>query len=390
MHFKRLFRGVMLSMAFATLMFVPAHSWAQKGSKPSGGGGGSGPSYKIFELDSVVDGANLTLAAGAECINNTGLIVGGASDPVSGTSFAACWRLDSSHGTVTSILQLLQGGTAAFGVNDVGEIVGERNGTAVYWRNADDVSPIFLPALSVGSPCRAVGINRHGVICGWSRGSDGIQYAVVWRVRISPTDGTGVWGPLVLPSFQGNTGAQYAAAVDHNDSAGLAQVVGGSQGAIPLALTWTIESVSDGTLRVVSGPVDLDIGSAQGVNSIGLICGASQSNAVIWDATSGASRFLDRSGSMTISGVRRSFDSAQANAINSMNTTVGYASAGLHPAAVAWATPTSPMTVLDKFLKNSTISELNFATGLNAAGDIVGSGWNNNRGISVGYVAIPQ
>jgi hypothetical protein len=119
------------------------------------------------------------------------------------------------------------------------------------------------------------------------------------------------------------------------------------------------------------------------------VCGQSEQEAVIWDL-SGARRTLDRSGAITTSGGRKSFDSAQANGINSGTAVAGYASAGPHPAAVVWPNPTAPMIVLDKFLKNTAITELNFARAINEFGYIVGSGWDSHRAIRVGFLAIPK
>ena len=89
-----------------------------------GGGGSTGPSYQIVELDS----AGGTLEGYPFDINNAGLIVGG----VSGS--AACWTVNKANGTVTSTLHLLDGELAT-GVNGSGEIVGSRNDTAAYWES---------------------------------------------------------------------------------------------------------------------------------------------------------------------------------------------------------------------------------------------------------------
>jgi hypothetical protein len=86
----------------------------------------------------------------------------------------------------------------------------------------------------------------------------------------------------------------------------------------------------------------------------------------------------------------RSFDSAEATAINASGVIVGYGSAGLHSTAAAWPNPAGSVIVLDKFLRKNAISELNVARAVNDSGNIVGSGWDGGRGISLGLLAIPK
>jgi hypothetical protein len=246
--------------------------------------------------------------------------VGSVYDPVAGEYRAACWTLDSSTGTLTSTLHFLDGGSAAFDVNDAGEIVGELDGAAVYWRHRD------------------------------------------------------------------------AAAISDN-FAGDALVAGGSFGGeVALARSWVVRSNPDGSLAVIDGPTTLDIGSGQGVNNGGLVCGHTAGEAALWDTLTGARQILDRSGTTITSGGRTTFSSAQANAINSAGLVAGYATAKatfLNPVAVVWPSPTESMVVLDKFLKGTSISELNFAWAVNDSGFMVGSGWDGQRGIAVGFLAIP-
>ena len=59
--------------------------------------------------------------------------------------------------------------------------------------------------------------------------------------------------------------------------------------------------------------------------------------------------------------------------------------------AVVWPSVDAPMILLDSFLKkNGPFTELNQAWGVNDAGDIVGFGWDNDRGINPGFLAIPE
>jgi hypothetical protein len=379
-------RAALAAMA-AVGLWCLSTSWA----KPPGGGK-TGPSYQIVELDSV-DGL---FAGGAEGINNAGLIVGSVYDPVAGEYRAACWTLDSSTGVLTSTLHFLAGGSAAFDVNDGGEIVGERDGAAVYWRHRG-AAAILLPADGAfNAASKAIAINEDGVICGWAREPEGVsgnlQVAVVWRVNIDPADDSAsVHGPVVLPQFSPDH--HYAAAISDN-FAGDALVAGGSFGGeVALARSWVVRSNPDGSLAVIDGPTTLDVGSGQGVNNGGLICGHTAGEAAVWDTLTGARQILDRSGTTITSGGRTTFRSAQANTINSTGLVAGYATAKatfLNPVAVVWPSPTEPMVVLDKFLKNTSISELNFAWAVNDSGYVVGSGWNGDSRMNVGFLAVPK
>ncbi|HUE73918.1 MAG TPA: hypothetical protein VMP01_23760 [Pirellulaceae bacterium] len=351
-------------------------SWAE----PPTGGKNASPSYQIVELDSA-DGL---LSAGAEYINNGGLVVGGVHDLFLDDNRAACWTLAADGATVTSTLQLLDGGSAAFGVNDAGEIVGELDGNAVYWRNRD-ATAIVLPASPVfNAASGAIAINDNGVICGWAREPDGLQVAVVWRVNVNAMDDTvSIYGPSVLPQFSPDH--HYAAAISDN-VAGDALVAGGSFGGdVSVARAWVIRSHPDGTVGVHDGPITLDVGNARGVNDNGLICGHAAPDAVVWDFLSGARQTLDRTGSRG-----KTYSTAQGNAINSAGAVAGYATAELKPAAVVWPSPDAPMIVLDKFLKNSAISELNYAKAVNDSGYVVGSGWDGDRKMHIGFLAIPK
>lgn len=363
-------------------------SLAAASAKPPAGGGASSPSYQIVELDS----AGGLLAGGAEGINSAGLIVGQVYDPISDQYLAACWTLETTGGAVTSTLQILEGGSAAFDASDAGEIVGDLNGTAVYWRNRDAAAMVLPQSPVYSGFSRALAINENGVICGLAREPesvpDGVQVAVVWRVNVNPVDDSvSIYGPLVLPQFSPDH--HYAAAISDN-FAGNALVAGGSFGGeVSLARSWVVRSNPDGSLGVIDGPSTLDGGNAQGVNNGGLICGHSFGEAVVWDALTGARQILDR----PTSGARTTFSTAHAYAINTDGVVAGYGTAKatfLNPVAVVWPSPTAPLIVLDKFLKNSSIAELNFAWAINDAGFVVGSGWNGAREMNVGFLAVPK
>ena len=377
---KRCFVSAMLAAAVSLCGLA---SWA----KPPADGK-SGPSYQIIELDT----AGGLLAGGAEGINNAGLIVGSVYDPISEQYLAACWTLETTGGAVTSTLQILDGGSAAYDVNEAGEIVGELNGIAVYWPHRNAAALVLPPSPVFNAASRALAINENGVICGWAqepdRLPDGLRVAVVWRVNIDPADDSvSVYGPLVLPQFSPDP--HYAAAISDN-FAGDALVAGGALGGeVSLARSWFVRSNPDGSVGVIDGPNTLDGGSAYGVNNGGLICGHSGGDAVMWDILSGARQILDR----TTTGGKMTFNAAQANDINSQGVVAGYATARatfLDPVAVVWPSPTEPMIVLDKFLKNSSIAELNIAWSVNDFGCVVGSGWNGAGHMHVGFLAVPK
>jgi hypothetical protein len=344
-----------------------------------GGGGTTGPSYQIVELDS----AGGLFEGYPFDINNAGLIVGG------GTGSAACWTVTKTDTTVTTTLHLLDG-EGAFGVNDAGEIVGSSNETAAYWENRN-AAPQPLPVPMGSTRSIAEAINSTGVICGWAEFSDAggqrSQVALVWRVTAE-----GIWGPLVLPALA-PLDSTAAFAVNDNDAHDAALVVGQeweSSTGVGAGLAWSVTSLPDGSLTVDPVPDVLDAqASGTGVNDSGVICGYVYPDAVVWDGTS--KRILDRSATISAFGGRKACNSANAYAINAGGVIVGRGSFAPYSKAVVWPSASAAMILLDKFLnKNVRFTELNSASAVNDAGEIVGSGWDNNRSFHPAYLAIPK
>jgi hypothetical protein len=256
-----------------------------------------------------------------------------------------------------------------------------------------------LPVFQDTGYSAAHSINDGGVICGWvaapADAEDTFQtQAVVWRINVETIDGQptlGVWGPTKLPGLD-PIDASTASAISQTDADGMALVVGYAYHAaadVFVALAWGVQTLPDGTLAVAPAPVVLDTqAEAAGVNSSGLICGARPPDAVVWNGDS--SQALDMSASYTSFGGRQTIKNANALAVNDGGVIVGYGTSGLPPKAVVWTSPTAPMILLDKFVKNTNFAELNFAYGVNNRGEIAGWGWNGDLRQSAAFLAIPK
>lgn len=395
--------GVLVCAAVAV-----APTWAGKGKKPSGG-----PSYTIQKLDDL-DG--IYANAIARDINGQREIIGQVDDPVAGT-VAAYW---APNGAV----HILPDGLAAAGINELGEIVGagfDANGDTVgrYWSSHADATPLALLPLVGDEESAAYGINRNGVICGYSRhrlyGPDPQvsesppiivlkteSRAVIWRIL----DGA-VQGPFELPNLldidptaDPDNAYGTATAINDNDGDAVATVVGGfmssyeitanDPGALSLnwtdAVAWSISFDINGDLVAFPSVLDADA-SAQGVNNNDLVCGDGwapdqATEAVVW--TGNSSQTLDRS---------RFIHAAWANDVNDNGVIVGRGDYSRRseqgPRAVVWTNASSSTIVLEKFLsRNSPFAHLSYANAVNQAGEIVGGGWDGES--SRAFLAIPE
>ena len=403
------FRNIVACMV-VTLTLIGGQSQAKKPDNPGGGGGGkdggTGTSYKIIELDNL----NGLFNCHPYDINNAGLAVGSASDTTGEQGFAACWTIDNSGGEVTSTLQLLDG-DAASGVNEFGEMVGHRLlassdflTEAVYWENAE-ASPIVLPTPEGYSRSYATGINNDGVVCGAADvllGNGQFEaVSVVWRVHFQTIDGVPtpvVFGPVTLPQVDPDSAAS-GNAINDNDGDGVALVVGeawniGDNYDLRGAVAWNVMSLSDGSLLVSPAVEFLDSHArAHGVNNASEICGyrmpeGSGAQAVVWGTVS--TQVLDQSATITAFGGKKSFDSAIPQDISDNGVVVGYGNASGYTKAVVWTSADAPMLVLDKFIKTAPFTELKHAHAVNELGEIVGYGWDNERQLHPGFLAIPQ
>ncbi len=111
-------RAVSLSIAVLVLAYSMQALAGKPVKKP--GGGDTGPSYAIVQLDD----ANGAFTGGvARDINGQRQIVGQVDDPLGGV-MAVCWTITGTGGDVQSELHLLTDGIVANGINEYGEIAG--------------------------------------------------------------------------------------------------------------------------------------------------------------------------------------------------------------------------------------------------------------------------
>lgn len=98
-----------------------------------GGGGGTGVNYTIFTLYTDND----TLRGNAFAINENDQIVGDVSEVGGSDRFPALWTVMREKRSTDSVLTVLPGGVgAAYGVNELGEIVGAGPYTGRYWASS--------------------------------------------------------------------------------------------------------------------------------------------------------------------------------------------------------------------------------------------------------------
>ena len=357
-------------------------------AKPPGGGGGGGnpgPSYTIVALNNEWDGQ--VWETGCEDLNDSRACVGNitGSDPSTGAriTLAAYWAADNT------LTPLRGNATHAKSINNAGEIVGigtdsGGNFVGLYWPNAD-AEPIPLPRVDGDDYSLPVKINDQGIICGGStvldeNGVREYQHAVLWHV----TNGQ-IAGPVSLPS--GGFDVIVPQSLNNVDAGGMFQVVGHSVSP-PVAVTWDVLVLADGTLLPFGMSV-LDVPSyAMGISDNYLICGDVQGvyypgswAAVVWtgnvpqplrllpDATQ--SEALDINATGAVAGTLWFPDSSRGK------------NRGLY--AVVWPDPNSAPILLNSFLaKGSPLIRLNYAAAINAGGAIVGSA---NGGA---FLAIPK
>src|SRR2546425_413078 len=148
----------------------------------------------------------LTPGAEATAINGRGQVVGFGRIRGGLVDHAFLWNPDVPNGTTGTMTDLgtLAGGSgsAAFGVNDRGQVVGctytsfcdPANGTAFPWTpdvpNGTTGSMIELGTLPGGSGSEASGINNGGQVVGASADADGTAHAFLWTPG-APNGATG-------------------------------------------------------------------------------------------------------------------------------------------------------------------------------------------------------
>jgi hypothetical protein len=358
---------------------VPAS--AKKGGKGGGGGGGGATEegYVIAQLDT----ANGVGTQGrASDVNDLREVVGSIRLPT-GDLAAAFWTITQTNGAIESTLSLLDGGISAIGINNLGEIVGQTyddfgNAVGVYWPSPTSVA-INLPLLPGHDRSVPQGISDDGMICGSvSISGQGWQStrAVAWRVTMSNGDIV-ISDPVELPSGGPGSGAS---AITNNDASGFAQVVG-FQDSNQTALSWTVQSNTDGSLSLASPPIVLDSDAdALGINNSGLVCGQLGSLAVVWDGAATTTLKRPTKGKNRVPWT-------QALDVSDSGVIVGRGGPGeIDATAVVWKDSGGSMLYLDQFLDSgSPLQGLSSAEAVNSFGDIVGNAWWGNGA----FIAIP-
>jgi uncharacterized membrane protein len=248
-------------VAVTACLFCCTASEAKKPPKPPGGGP---PAYTIipFSPPGVASTASMV-----HDFNDLGCAVG---DAVVGGSTLPL-HLDVETGDYT-VMQ----GTAAIGVNNLNQIVGE-NGDfqAAFWASPES-QPVALPPLPGGLLSRATAINDAGVVVGFSEDGSAApgwtSIGVVWRVAVDSDGDVSVAGPLRLEPLAGGF---MSTAGDLNEVVGnAAQVIGWSDDGFLEAVVWTVTLNGDGTLDASGVPQGLGAPSTgYAINNFGDGCG---------------------------------------------------------------------------------------------------------------------
>lgn len=208
------------------------------------------------------------LYSAAYGVNSTGIAVGESGDTVAAVpdanTVAVYWPSGTVVPTELSTTGLFVGGaSAAFAVNDTGEIVGEAvadadgNTVAVYWADIG-AAPLSLGNLNGGSFSSAYFIGADGRIVGEAQnGPSGQAQAVVWL----PAVGVGYQAPVAL-SAVANQSSSVAFGVDLNG-----RIVGEAE------LT---SGVVQGVIWSANGSVASSLGantSIQAINDVNRVVG---------------------------------------------------------------------------------------------------------------------
>ena len=249
----------------------------------------------------------LTPGAEATAINGRGQVVGFGRVRGELVDHAFLWTPDVPNGTTGTITDLgtLAGGSgsAAFGINDRGQVVGcsytffcdAANGTAFLWTpavpNGSTGSMIDLGPLPGGSGSAASGINNGGQVVGASAGADGTAHAFLWTPG-APNGATGTMNDL--GSLPGGSASRAFGINDRGQVVGCSYISSSTtfcdlfSGA---AFLWTPD-VQNGTTGTMIGLGALPGGSgsaARGINNAGQVVGGSGVNgaahAVLWTIT---------------------------------------------------------------------------------------------------------
>jgi probable HAF family extracellular repeat protein len=300
-----------------------------------------GQHYAVRDLGTLQGGSGVPRS-----LNLYGTVVGRSGEPHGeGTS---AFRWDAAHGMRT--LGYLPGGdySAAFSINNAGQVVGYSNTSThlmgFLWTAASGATS--LPPLATDDSCKAFAINSSGEVVGSSSGSKGTR-AVVWVGSAIQNIGT-------LP------GDSTSEAYGINSSG---QVVGKSSGnGKDHAFLW-----SNGRMRDLGVLPHQTNSIAQFINDAGQVVGFSSGPlgtlAFLWDRTQGMQNL----------GTLPGGDYSQANGVNSAGVVVGTSGNALSTHAFIWDASNGLRDLNGLVSKNSEVS-LAGATAINDRGQIVAYG----------------
>ncbi len=240
----------------------------------------------VIEL-SPLDGNNYSAAYGVNdpgvAVGESGAIVGVELDAIAdANTVAVYWPIGVTVPSALSTEGLFAGGaSAAFAINENGEIVGEAvnddfgNTVGIYWASTS-ADPVVLGNLSEGSFSSAYFISSVGDIVGEAQNADGQAQAVVWVL----STGGGYEAPSSLNPVANNQIRSAAFGIDFNGS-----IVGEAE----------LESGElQGVIWNTNGSVDSTLGentSAQAINDVDRVVGytaalSDSDRATIWNAAS--------------------------------------------------------------------------------------------------------
>jgi probable HAF family extracellular repeat protein len=218
-----------------------------------------------------------TILTEAYAINNQGQIAGVTVNST-GTVAPCIWEGDSPFTPAA----LPDGGTKARGLNDLGQVVGNRdNYDAVLWKDGVRTD---LPILGSSGQSDGLGINKNGVMVGYSQESwlQSYRWPVLWREDGDGISITNLGDFGEKPGFPDRGGVAYAI----ND---LNQVVGYAFAPLGDFGTWRAFLWEDNVLTDLGALQENGTAYALAINNAGQIVGYSYLNeppgarAVLWE-----------------------------------------------------------------------------------------------------------
>lgn len=294
-----------LILAVIAFAFAQPASWTFAQGNGNGNGNGNGGGEPAFSIEPFMAPNTNSVSSFVNDINEQNQAVGGM-ELVDG-SRQAIYRDNS--GTYA----ILAGGEAAGGINNLNEIVGSDEFTALYW-SSPSADPVTLPPLDGDIRSWAYRINDDGIILGSSwDGIPGNTVSVVWRVFVDDDDMFQVIGPVAIPGNHSST--------DLNQVInGTAQILSSDE---QQAMLTEIELNPNGSFSIFSPSVGVGTlgihapswSIGYGLNNLGHVCGLSDGHPFV---------ALARQAPFALS-VPRKIWHASAEDINDHGDVVGYA-----------------------------------------------------------------